>query len=165
MVKVVLWFRCEARFSNLESYLKYTSFSLIFTDWLLTSTLMQVLQAFLAHCPIWRNFCLQVFLNQSVSYNCQINKSINTNFTSSIGKLFRHIWELTFARLITYFGNFVFGFLSHRLRDFPYDVFRLQDKTDKTKWKINKLLRNILVTSSPKTTKNEVTKMWCNAHF
>ena len=69
------------------------------------------------------------------------------------------------ARLITYFGNFVFGFSSLRLRDFPYDVFCLQGKTGKTKWKINKLLCNILVTSSPKTTKNKVTKMWWNAHI
>ena len=68
------------------------------------------------------------------------------------------------ARLITYFGNFVFGFSSLRLRDFLYDVFRLQGKMGKTKWKINKLLRNILVTSSPKTTNNEVTKMGWNAH-
>ena len=36
------------------------------------------------------------------------------------------------------------------MRDFLYDVFHLQGKTDKTKWKINKLLRNIFVTSSPK---------------
>ena len=32
-----------------------------------------------------------------------------------------------FARLITYFGNFVFGFLSLWLWDFLYDVFPLQD--------------------------------------
>ena len=70
----------------------------------------------------------------------------------------------TFARLITYFDNFVYGFLSLWLRDFLYDVFRLQGKMGKTKWKINKLLRNILVTSLPKTTKNEVTKMGWNAH-
>ena len=38
-----------------------------------------------------------------------------------------------FARLITYFGNFVFGFSSLRLCDFMYDVFRLQGKMGKTK--------------------------------
>ena len=40
---------------------------------------------------------------------------------------------LTFAQLITYFGNFVFGFSSLRLGDFLYDVFRLQGKMGKTK--------------------------------
>ena len=35
----------------------------------------------------------------------------------------------TNAQLITYFGNFVFGFSSLRLRDFLYDFFRLQGKT------------------------------------
>ena len=69
------------------------------------------------------------------------------------------------AQLITYFGNFVFGFLSLGLRDFLYDVFCLQGKMGKTKWKINKLLHNTLVTSSPKTTKNEVTKMGWNAQM
>ena len=54
------------------------------------------------------------------------------------------------VRLITYFGNFVFGCSSLRLCDFLCDVFRLQGKMGKTKWKINKLLRNILVTLSPK---------------
>lgn len=39
------------------------------------------------------------------------------------------------------------------MHDFLYDFFRLQGKTDKTKWKINKTLRIILVTLSPKTTK------------
>jgi hypothetical protein len=43
------------------------------------------------------------------------------------------ISEGAFARLITYFGNFVFGFLSLRLRDFLYDVFRLQGKMGETK--------------------------------
>ena len=65
------------------------------------------------------------------------------------------------ARLITYFVNFVFGFSSPRLHDFLYDAFCLQGKMGKTKWKINKLLRNILVNSSPKTTK--VTQMGWNA--
>ena len=37
------------------------------------------------------------------------------------------------AWLITCFGNFVYGFLSLRLRDFLYDVFLLQGKMDKTK--------------------------------
>ena len=63
------------------------------------------------------------------------------------------------------FCNFVFGFSSLKLRDFLYYVFRLQGKMGKTKWKINKLLRNILVTSSPKTTKNDVTKMGWNAQY
>ena len=57
------------------------------------------------------------------------------------------------ARLITNFGNFVFVF------------FPLQGKMGKTKWKINKLLCNILATSSTKTTKYEVTKMGWNAHM
>jgi hypothetical protein len=39
----------------------------------------------------------------------------------------------TIAGLITYFGNFVFGFLSLRLRGFLYDVFHLQGKMGKTK--------------------------------
>ena len=71
----------------------------------------------------------------------------------------------TFAWLITYFGNFIFGFLSLRLHDYLYDVFRLQGKMGKTKRKINKLLHNILVTLTPKTIKNEVTKMGWNAHL
>ena len=66
--------------------------------------------------------------------------------------------------LVTLFGNFVFGFLSVRLRDFLYNVFLLRGKIGKTKWKINKLLRNILVTSLPKPTKNEVTEMGWNAY-
>ena len=72
---------------------------------------------------------------------------------------------VTNARLITYFGNFIFVFLSIRLCDFLYNVFRLQGRMGKTKWKIDKLLRNILVTSSPKTTKNEVTKVGWNAQM
>ena len=82
VVKVVLWFECVARNWNLESYLKYTSFSLIFTDWLLTSTLMQVLQAVLAHCSIWQKFCLsksncfiwKVALNQKTLENFYYSK-------------------------------------------------------------------------------------------
>ena len=50
-------------------------------------------------------------------------------------------------------------FSSLWLRDFLYDVLRLQGKSGKTKRKINKPLRNIFVTSLPKTTKNQVTKM------
>ena len=70
-------------------------------------------------------------------------------------------FSLTCAQLITYFGNCVFGFSLLRLRDFLYDVFHLQGKKAKTKWKINKLLRNTLViSSSPKTTKNEVTRQF-----
>ena len=72
---------------------------------------------------------------------------------------------VTYARLITYFGNFVFGFSSCRLRDFLYNIFRLQGKMGMTKWKINRLLCNTLVTSSPKTTRNEITKMGWNAHY
>jgi len=63
------------------------------------------------------------------------------------------------AWLITYFGNFFFGFSSLRLHDFLDDIFRLQCKMGNTKRKINKLLRNTLVTLSPEKTKNEVTKM------
>ena len=37
------------------------------------------------------------------------------------------------ARLITNFGNFVFGFSSNRLRCFLFYVFRLQGKTGKMK--------------------------------
>ena len=37
------------------------------------------------------------------------------------------------ARLITYSGNLVFGFLSLRLLNFLYDVFCLQGKMGKTK--------------------------------
>ena len=55
----------------------------------------------------------------------------------------------------THFGNIVFGFSSLRLCDFLYNVFHLEGKMDRTKWKINKLLRNILVTSLPKTTKKQ----------
>ena len=40
-------------------------------------------------------------------------------------------------------SNFIFGFSSLRLHDFLYDVFRVQGKMGKTKWKINKLLHNI----------------------
>ena len=62
----------------------------------------------------------------------------------------------TNVRPITYFGNFVFDFL---LRDFLYNVFRLQGKMGKMTCKINKVLHTILGTLSPKTTKNEVTIM------
>ena len=51
------------------------------------------------------------------------------------------------------------------LRDFLFNVFCLQGKMGKTKWKINKLLPNILVTSAQKTTKNEITKMGANAQM
>ena len=61
----------------------------------------------------------------------------------------------------TYFGNFVFGFSSLRMRDFLYNVFHCQGKM---KWKRNKLSCNILVTSSPKAARNKVTKMGWNAH-
>ena len=53
----------------------------------------------------------------------------------------------------------------HLLPDFLYNVFHLQGKMGKMKWKISKLLHNILVTSSFKTTKNEVTKMEWNAQL
>jgi hypothetical protein len=53
------------------------------------------------------------------------------------------------------------GFLSLYLRDFPYNVFRFQSKTE---WKINKLLCNIFKTSLLKTTKNQVTKMGWKQH-
>ena len=43
----------------------------------------------------------------------------------------------TFARLITYFGNFVFDFSSLRFCDFQYNVFHFQEKMGRTKWKIN----------------------------
>ena len=75
-----------------------------------------------------------------------------------------HLVFVKYTRLNTYFGNFIFGFSSLSLYDFLYNVFYLQGKMGKTKWKINKLLSNILVTSLPKTTKNEVTKMGWNAH-
>ena len=41
--------------------------------------------------------------------------------------------KATFARLITYFGNFYFGFLSVRLRDFLFNIFHLQGKMGKMK--------------------------------
>ena len=69
------------------------------------------------------------------------------------------------AQLITYFGNFGFGFSSLTLSDFQYNTFHLKGKMGKRKWKINELLHNILVTSLPKTSKNEVTKMGWNAHI
>jgi hypothetical protein len=55
-------------------------------------------------------------------------------------------------------NNFVFGFSLLWLRDFLYDVFRLQGKKDKMKWKINKLLHIILVSWLPKTTKIKLPK-------
>ena len=57
---------------------------------------------------------------------------------------------MTYAWLITYFGNLIFGFSSLRLLDFLQGVFHLQGKMGKMKWKINKLLCNVLVTLSPK---------------
>ena len=72
-------------------------------------------------------------------------------------------WIMCLAHYI-FWQLCVLGFLSLWIRDLLYDVFCLQGKTGKTKWKINKLLRNIFVTLSPKTTKNEVTKMGWNAH-
>ena len=41
-------------------------------------------------------------------------------------------------------------FSSLSLRDFLYNIFRLQGKTFKTKWKINELLPNIFVTCCQK---------------
>lgn len=70
-----------------------------------------------------------------------------------------------FEPFIPYFGNFVFGFSSLRLRDFLYYVFHLQGKMVETKWRINKLSHNIMVTLSTKATKNEVTRMGWNAQF
>ena len=60
----------------------------------------------------------------------------------------------TFVRLITYFGNFVFGFLSLRLRNFFVGCFPFarQDGQDEIKNKQT-------ITLSPKTTKNDVAKM------
>ena len=69
-------------------------------------------------------------------------------------------FSTTYARLITYFGNFVFGFFVTLVA-----WFSVQGKTGKTKWKINKLLRNIFITSLPKTTKNQVTKMGWKQHY
>jgi hypothetical protein len=40
---------------------------------------------------------------------------------------------IIFARLITYFGNFVYGFSSLRLGDFLYNAFRLHGKMGKMK--------------------------------
>ena len=62
------------------------------------------------------------------------------------------------ARLITYFRNFDFSFSSLRFPDFMYNDFCLQGKMGKLKWKINKLLVNILVTSSPKQPKMKLAK-------
>ena len=80
-------------------------------------------------------------------------------------KLISYSLQKQSAWLITYFGNFVFGFSSLGLCDFLYDVFRLKGKKDKTKWKISKPLHNILVTALLKTTRNEVTKIGWNPHL
>ena len=63
------------------------------------------------------------------------------------------------------FWKLRFWFLSLRLCDFLFNVFRFQGKMGKTKWKINNLLHDILVSSWLKPTKNEVTKMEWNAHM
>ena len=63
--------------------------------------------------------------------------------------------KATFARLITYFGNFGLGNLVTLVVWISVQCFPFA----RQKWKINILLSNIFVTSLPKTTQNEVTKM------
>ena len=100
-------------------------------------------------------------LNFTACVACKTQVQNRQKFKLDFSKSRADQWwvRVPFARLITYFCNFVFSFLSLRLRDFPYYVFRLRGKTGKTKWKINKLLCSLLVTSMPKITKNKVTKM------
>ena len=89
-----------------------------------------------------------------IKSNKKLNFFMNSWYyvTSLPGSI--HILETSF--LVTF---------SLYLHDFLYDVFCLQGKTDKTKWKINKLLRNIFITSSIKTTKTQVTKMEWKQHL
>ena len=65
-----------------------------------------------------------------------------------------------YAKFITNFGNFVFGFFSpFWLHDFLYFEIRFCTVLRCSVKKVNKLLHNILVTSSLKTTKNQVAKL------
>ena len=62
--------------------------------------------------------------------------------------------QWTSSYVVRYFGNFIFGFPSLRLRDFLYDVFPLQGKMGKTKWKISNstntdLIRQAKIQSYP----------------
>ena len=111
----------------------------------------------------WTLACIQtqavVFSLPQDIWPVMISTTLN-DVNITIYHPFRYI-----ARLITNFGSFDFSFLSLRLCDFPYYVFRLQGKTGKTKWKINKLLRNISLTSSPKITTNKVPKMGWKQHY
>ena len=71
---------------------------------------------------------------------------------------------------ITYFGNFIFGKFIFGFFHFSCVIFCTMFSVCKAsrarqKWKMNKLLRNIFVTLSPKTTKNQVTKMGWKQHL
>ena len=55
-----------------------------------------------------------------------------------------------------FFSNFITLVAWFSVQYFPFA---------RRKWKINKLLSSIFVSSSPKTTKNKVTKMGCKAHL
>ena len=65
----------------------------------------------------------------------------------------KHLLQFVLEWYVLFIPFFAFHFgrwsYENRLRDFQYDVFRLQGKTGKTKMKINKkinkLLRNIFV--------------------
>ena len=73
-------------------------------------------------CPCWWDLeGTQIDPNTNEPYKCACCKS---------GKKICNYF-LIIAWLITYFGNFVFVFLTLRLSDFRYDVLYLQGKMDK----------------------------------
>ena len=69
---------------------------------------------------------------------------------------------------ITYFCNFIFRqsyrYIKNRLRDFHFHVFHIFPVLPCSVKIVNKLLCNIMVTSLPKTTKNQVTKIEWKAY-
>ena len=73
-------------------------------------------------------------------------------------KMLTNVCTVCSARLITNFGNFCFGFFVILVAYFFTLNFRFACLALLSK-EVNKLLHNILVTSLPKTAKNQVTKM------
>ena len=124
----------------------------------------------------WRKITMPI---GQISF-CLCRKSPSRLEKNALRMLYKKWWiksnkKLNFFTNSWYYVTFLSGSIhiletsflvtsSLYLHDFLYDVFRLQGKTGKTKWKINKLLRNIFVTSLPKTTKNQVTKMGWKQH-
>ena len=107
-----------------------------------------------------RHWPISFFLSQFWTVETYIKRIFNfqTSFTWRLNNNFSR-FSIRYAQLITYFGNFVFGFfVTCVIFCTMYNIIRLQGKTSKTKSKINKLLLNIFVNSLPKTTKKKLPK-------